>query len=188
MGDVAQLKRAVGELNRVVENMKPEQLDDPSPCAEWKVRDVVNHVTAGGKMFQYIGNGGAMDESVMALFATDHLGEDYKGALRSASDAAVAAFDQPGILEQTLHMPMGDMPGAAAVDVAVYEVTTHACDIAHATNQTIGDTELVEMALANGKGFLQPELRAPGFFDAEQAAPAGASATDRLLAFGGRSI
>jgi uncharacterized protein (TIGR03086 family) len=188
MKDVALLKQAVGELNRVVDNVKPEQLGDPSPCADWTVRDVINHVTAGGKMFKHVAEGGAMDESVMQLFATDHLGDDYKRSLRDASDAAVAAFDQAGMMDTTLHMPMGDMPGAAAANIAVYEIVTHACDIARGTGQSVDDTELVERALATGQGFLQPEFRTPGFFDPEQPAPAGASASDRLLSFGGRRI
>lgn len=70
----------------------------------------------------------------------------------------------------------------------MFDVLTHAADIASATDQSIKDTDLIETALAVGQQMIGPDLRVPGVFDQEQPAPEGASPTVRLLAFAGRKV
>ncbi len=72
MGDLSVLKRCVTELNRVVDNIGADQLGDPTPCSEWVVRDVLNHVAAGGTMFATGAEQGSIsDELVSKLFVTE---------------------------------------------------------------------------------------------------------------------
>jgi uncharacterized protein (TIGR03086 family) len=80
------------------------------------------------------------------------------------------------------------MPAGVALNIAVFDVLTHAVDIARSTGQEVRDTDLIETALAMGHQMVGPELRIPGVFDPEQAAPADAPPADRLLAFAGRRI
>ncbi len=37
--------RAMECTQAVVDSVRPEQMGDPTPCAEWTVRDIINHVT-----------------------------------------------------------------------------------------------------------------------------------------------
>jgi uncharacterized protein (TIGR03086 family) len=85
-------------------------------------------------------------------------------------------------------LPFGEMPAGVALNIAVFDVLTHAVDIARGTGQEVRDTELIETALEMGRQMVGPELRTPGVFDAEQPAPADAPPSDRLLAFAGRKI
>jgi uncharacterized protein (TIGR03086 family) len=85
-------------------------------------------------------------------------------------------------------LPFGEMPAGVALNIAIFDVATHATDLARSTGQTITDTGLLEAALGFGRQMIGPELRMPGVFDAEQEAPAGASIEDQLLAFAGRKI
>jgi uncharacterized protein (TIGR03086 family) len=80
------------------------------------------------------------------------------------------------------------MPASIALNIAIFDVATHACDIAKATGKTVTDDELMEQALAIGKQMIGPELRAPGVFDEAQPINDAASASDRLLAFAGRKL
>ena len=42
----------------------PTQLDNPSPCDGWTVRDVLNHITGGAEMFALcVRDGSVPDES-----------------------------------------------------------------------------------------------------------------------------
>ena len=43
------------------------------------------------------------------------------------------------------------MPAQVALGIAVFDVTTHCCDLARATDQQIDDDELAESALAAGR-------------------------------------
>ena len=70
----------------------------------------------------------------------------------------------------------------------MFDVLTHAVDIARASGQQVKDTELIETALTVGRQMVGPELRIPGVFDAEQPCAEDAPPADRLLAFAGRKI
>jgi uncharacterized protein (TIGR03086 family) len=122
------------------------------------------------------------------LMTGDNLGSDYKTAFHTATARAMAAFQQPGVLEKMVKLPFGEMPAGVALNIAVFDVTTHAVDLARVTGHTISDSELLAAALSMGKEMIGPDLRQPGIFDAEQPAPSSASAEDQLLAFAGRHL
>ena len=184
------LRRTVTELQRLVDNTKPEQLDAPTLCTEWRVRDLLNHLTGGATMFALsVEDGAVADDVIGQLLGTDQLGSDYKAAVVSSSNRAVAAFDSPGALEKMVSLPFGTMPGAVALNIAIFDVTTHCCDLARATDQQVDDEELLESALEIGRAMIGPEMRASGLFGPEQPAPAeGGAPADRLLAFAGRQV
>lgn len=183
------LRRVVDQTTQVVNNIRPDQLADPTPCSEWTVRDLINHITGGGTMFAVSAEQGSVPDEQMAQFmGGDNLGDDYKGAWLAASNRALAAFGVPGVMEKLVTLPFGEMPAGVALNIAVFDVTTHAADLARATGQVIDDTDLLETALGIGKQMIGPDLRQPGVFDAEEALAADAPPADRLLAFAGRHI
>jgi uncharacterized protein (TIGR03086 family) len=189
MESVALLQRAVGETTRLVEHITPSQLANPTLCTKWTIRDLINHVTGGATMFAISAEQGSVPDDLMGqLMGGDNLGDDYKGSLSAATKRALAAFDQPGVLDKMVKLPFGEMPAGVALDIAVFDVTTHAVDLARASGQAVEDDELLDAALAMGKQMIGPELRQPGVFEPEQGAASGASAEDRLLAFAGRRI
>jgi uncharacterized protein (TIGR03086 family) len=189
MDSVALLQRVVDETTSVVDKIGPDQLGDPTPCTEWTIRDLLNHITGGSTMFAVSAEQGSVPDDLMAqLMGGDNLGDDYKGAWAAASGRAMAVFGQPGVLERIVKLPFGEMPAGIALNIAIFDVATHATDLAHATGQTISDTNLLEAALEMGHQMIGPDLRQPGIFDPEQPAPPDAPITDRLLAFAGRKI
>ena len=44
MDSLVMMGKVLDETQRVVDNIEPSQLDDPTPCSEWTVRDVLNHI------------------------------------------------------------------------------------------------------------------------------------------------
>lgn len=189
MDSVALLQRVVDETTSVIEEIGPDRLGDPTPCAEWTIRDVINHITGGATMFAISAEEGSVpDEMVGQLMGGDNLGDDYKGAWATASARAMAVFAEPGVLEKMVKLPFGEMPAGIALNIAIFDVATHATDLARATGRTIADTDLLESALEMGHQMIGPELRQPGVFGPEQPAPDDAPVEDRLLAFAGRTI
>ena len=83
-------------------------------------------------------------------------------------------FKSPGALDKMVALPFGEMPAGVALNIAVMDVMTHCCDIAHATGQTIDDEEILAIALEVGHQLITADFRQPGMFDAERPAPAGA--------------
>ena len=188
MDVVATMDRVLEQTTQVVNGITPDQLGNPTPCTEWSVRDVVNHITGGATMFAECVEGDVADERLGQLMGGDNLGDDYKGAWEQAAKRAQATFAQPGAMEKTVKLPFGEMPAGVALNIAIFDVTTHACDLARATGQKVEDEELLETALGVGQQLISEAFRDGVMFGAEQQAAEGAPVSDRLLAFAGRKI
>lgn len=189
MDVVATFERVLDRANEVVDRVEPGQLANPTPCTEWDVRAVINHIAGGATMFaECVEQGSVPDSRLGELMAGDNLGDDFKANYRAASDRARATFAMPGALDKIVKLPFGEMPAGAALNIAIMDVMTHAADIAKATDQTIEDDEILATALEVGRQLITDDFRAPGIFDSEQPASPNASAADRLLAFAGRKV
>jgi uncharacterized protein (TIGR03086 family) len=189
MDDLDLMRRTIAEAERVVQGTTATQLGIQTPCTDWTVRDLVNHITGGATMFaRCVEEGPIPDDELGALLGGDNLGDDYKGAFSSAAARAVRAFESPGALEKTVTLPFGEMPAGIALSIAVFDVATHACDLASVTGQSITDRELLDAALEMGKAMISDDMRAPGLFDPAQPCPADATAEQQLLAFAGRKV
>ena len=153
------------------------------------MRDLINHITGGATMFAISAEQGSVpDEMVGQLMGGDNLSGGVQSSWATASQRAMAAFEQPGVMDKTVKLPFGEMPAGIALNIAIFDVATHAADLARATGQTISDREFLEPALEIGKQMIGPELRQPGVFDAERSLADDAPIEDRLLAFAGRAI
>jgi uncharacterized protein (TIGR03086 family) len=187
--NVILLQRVVDQTTQVIENIPSDWYGNPTPCTDWTVRDLVNHITGGATMFAISAEQGSVPGDVAGeLMGGDNLGDDPVGAWRVASRRALSAFDEPGVMEKNVALPFGEMPGAVALNIAVFDVATHATDLATASGQAIDDEELLEAALEIGKQVVGPEFRVPGVFDPEQPIGDDAPIADRLAAFAGRKV
>ena len=49
--ELAVLRRGLDQLAGLVADVRPEAADDPTPCTDWTVRDLVDHVVAAPTRF-----------------------------------------------------------------------------------------------------------------------------------------
>jgi uncharacterized protein (TIGR03086 family) len=189
MDSLALLQKVVDETDALMQNVDEGDLASPTRCTEWSVRDLINHVTGGATMFAMSAEQGSVPDDVIGqLMGGDNLGDDFKGAWATASRRALRAFEEPGVMDKMVTLPFGEMPAGVALNIAVFDVATHATDIAAATGQTVADSDLLESALTIGQQMISPEMRQPGVFGAEQPCPDDAPVADRLAAFAGRRL
>jgi uncharacterized protein (TIGR03086 family) len=190
MDSMATMERVVGQARQVVNGVTADQLGNPTLCTEWTVRDIINHITGGAKYFGMVADQGSVSDEVMGqlLGDGDVIGDDYKGAFNAACDEFFTAFRQPGVLDKTVKLPFGEVPASVALNIGIFDVSTHTCDIAEATGQKVDDTELLETALEVGRQLVQPEMRDGGMFKPEKPCTDAAPADQRLLAFAGRAV
>ena len=188
MDQTAMIAKVLGETNRVVDGIEPSQLDDPSPCDEWTVRDVLNHITSGATMFAVcVRDGSISDEQLGELMVSDNLGTDYKGAFRDASAAALAAFDEPGAVDKMVKLPFGEMPAGMAINIAIFDVATHTWDLARSTGQQMQlDPEVLAAAYELAQAMI-PNMRANGVVGEEVIVAVDAPMEDRLAGLAGRT-
>lgn len=184
------LGRVVGELQQVVDRIRPDQMAAPTPCSEWDVRGVLNHVTGGSIMFaECVENGSISDEEFGRLVSTDLVGDQPSAVFGAAAGRALAAFGAPGALDRVVTLPFGTMPAGVAANIAVFDLTVHALDLAHATGQSTAlDPDVLAAAWGAAQAMLSPELRAAGLFAEARPCSDDAPVAERLMAYAGRSI
>jgi uncharacterized protein (TIGR03086 family) len=189
MDSLAMINRVLDETARIVDGIEPAQLDDPTPCADWTVRDVLNHITGGADMFAIAAAEGKVpDEELGQLMAGDNLGSDFKASFKAAAGRATTAFAADGVLDKVITLPFGEMPAGVALDIAIFDVTTHAWDLAKATGQSTAlDPEVLGTALELAQGMLSDDFRASGLFGQPVPVPDDAPLQDRLAGFTGRT-
>lgn len=179
------MERAMEVAKGVLANVRPEQFDDPTPCASWKVRDLVNHLVGGSHWFAASMEAGEAPGGDPSDLASGDFVASYEEGVKKA----VAAFGAPGAQDKMVALPFGTMPGSAFMGIATTDTFTHAWDLAKATGQSTDlDPDLAEQLLAGARMFISDSFRGaePMPFGPEREAPEGATAADRLAAFLGR--
>lgn len=163
--------------------MTDAQWQDPTPCDEWCVRDLVAHVVNGNNRFaQAVGGESDQPREVEIL---DDLLEAYRHSVQNLLDA----FRQPGVFERTVTVPLGSLPAGVALHLRITELLVHGWDLSRATHRDVVFPEdLAEEELAFSEKMLGqvPPDRRP--FAPPQPVPDEASAIDRLASCLGRSI
>jgi uncharacterized protein (TIGR03086 family) len=118
--------------------VRPEQWDDPTPCRDWTVRDLVNHVCGEDRWTPPL-VGGRTIEDVGDSLDGDLLGDDpIQSALVAAAEAtlAVAASLPAG---GAVHLSQGDERMEEYVHQLAADHLVHGWDVAAATG---GDRRL----------------------------------------------
>jgi uncharacterized protein (TIGR03086 family) len=186
MSATAPLEQAIATAKSVLANVSKEDLDKQSPCAAWKVRDVVNHLVEGHDFFA-----SGMGEEPAGY--SDVTSGDFHAAFDESSARTLAIFSKPGALEKAAKLPFGEMPGAALMGLATSDIFTHAWDVAKATGQSTDlNPELAAALLPQVEASVPDMFRgAEGSgmpFGAKVEAPAGCTAADKVAAFLGRTV
>ena len=75
------LPRACGSTGAILAAIQRSDLDQPTPCASWKVRDVVNHILGGAAYFAELAEAGAVADR--AEEEPDLTAGDFSGTFRA---------------------------------------------------------------------------------------------------------
>lgn len=127
---------AIALAGRTIAAVRADQLDGPTPCTEFSVRQLCNHLVAILRRVAVIGSGG--DPFSVASIADDVTDGAWPAAWDAAARDVEAVWSDPAILSRPMHLPFGTLPGAVATVVYTTEFTLHTWDLATATGQRPG--------------------------------------------------
>lgn len=181
------LRTVLGDLERVVGSIKPGQLNDPTPCPDFTVDDLRNHVLGWLTFFAAAVNDpkGETERPDPAKFQRPSTASDAAGAVADAAANLVKAASS-GAADGDIKLTQGAMPGGAALQLILWEYLVHGWDLATATGQPWQPpADAAETSLTFAQGMLTPEWRGKDFGDPVEV-PADASALDKVLGFTGR--
>ena len=128
--DLAILTR-VGELfEQLCATIQGDQWDLQTPCSEWKLDQLVDHVTGGNRFTAHILNGESANQAMASTvdsFGSSH--QPGKAAILS-SQSMRNAFDKQGVLDHLCHHIGGDMPGRVVLRLRLQDIIIHSWDVA----------------------------------------------------------
>ena len=167
------LGHALDQTGDVLAAVHPDDLGRPTPCADWTVQQLVDHLVATPARFLQMMNGEQPDWSA----EPPRVAQDWAGAFRVSADNLIHAWHGRPDTE------------TASADWQSAELATHTWDLARAIGRSTDDldAEVAERGLAFMRANLTAENRSVAF-GPEQAAPEGAPPYDRIAAFAGRTV
>ena len=183
MDDIDLLEGVLDKTAGLLDGVTPDQYGDSTPCPDYDVRTLVNHITGWVHNFAAASNG-----ETPSIDPTTHVASDDPGAeFREAAGRVVAGWRTHG-LDRKVSMMGGELPGQAVLNMTIMEYLTHAWDLATATKQPVPFTEdEAAKALALAEGTLPAQYRGVDqpFGDIVEV-PDTAPAVDRFIGFMGR--
>lgn len=179
MDVLSQLDELGPMLGSIVGGISADELDNATPCADFTVRGVLEHMIGGATMFAAAFRGEEPD-------APDT--SDVLAAFGPALTNLAQAMHEPGALDRTVHAPFGAVPGATFARFVVLDGLVHGWDVSMATGQVYAPRDALVADVEAFAAEAVPPLRDGNTFAAATAAPAGATPIERLAAFTGRQL
>lgn len=184
MDPLTRLQAGIEQARPIIAAISTSAYGQPTPCPDWTVEQLINHMIGALTMFRDVGIDGEVDP---ALFTRDLVAGDAESSFRAAGASAVAAWSRPGKLDATAKLPFGEFPAAFALQLPAMDMVVHGWDLAKATGQQV---EWKPELIADTLGFCQSTFTDPAFRGDDFAPPVevGPDVDDvtRLVAFLGR--
>ena len=165
------LHTGLDQVAALIAAVGPDDGGRPTPCPEWSVRDLVDHLVLAPQKFARMTRGEDVDWSA----PTPHHDDPVAAYRRHADELRAALTASP------------DAPPGP--DWQCAEIAVHTWDLATALDRSTAglDPDVAERGLAFLRASLTDDNRSPAF-QAEQPAPHGADPYDKAAAFAGRAV
>jgi uncharacterized protein (TIGR03086 family) len=183
--DLTTLQAATDRFAAVLAGVAPDRYGDPTPCEDWTVLDLIDHVIGGNHWAPLLLAGAdgreALGQIKAMTFADDR--RESCAASVAAQQEAFAAAD-PGTPVQ--HM-IGRIPAAQFLAMRIGDVLVHTWDLCRAVG---ADERIPPELVAAGLAIFEPQAARIGsigmFGKGPEGAPEPADDQQRLLQLTGR--
>ena len=181
----AQAVRASVDL---VAQMTQQDLERPTPCADWTLHGLLRHMIAQHHGFAAAAGG----DGDLERWRIRPLGEDPVAAYRAAAECVLTAFAGDGVLDRDFPLPeikQGLLfPARQAISFHFVDYVVHSWDVARTLDVPVDlDPALLDVALTVAEAVPGGDARvAPGAAFAPPVAWSGGSRLDQVVAILGR--
>ncbi|MFE2313148.1 TIGR03086 family metal-binding protein [Streptomyces sp. NPDC059441] len=174
----------------VVSDVSVDQYQDPTPCSEFTVRDLVNHIGMMLLLTRDAGTRAAPDPSLLTAdpmpFLAGHPESDWAGLVAEKADPAVSAWSVPAAWEGEASVGGPPMAATALGGILIAEFAIHAWDVAVATGQSINIPASLATTAFDTYSREAPRMRGLGLLGDEAPQETNAPLFDRALGLTGR--
>jgi uncharacterized protein (TIGR03086 family) len=178
-------RRSLKEFDARVQLVGDDQWELPTPCTEWNVHQLVNHIVYEDRWTAPLMRGSSLAE-VGDRFDGDLLGPRPKDVWSEASREALDSVEEEGALGRTVNLSSGRTPASEYVGQLASDHLIHAWDLARAIGADEKlDPDLVDW-LYEEAAPLEDELKSYGVYGDKVEVSAGSDPQTKLLAVFGR--
>jgi uncharacterized protein (TIGR03086 family) len=149
--DILELdRRAMGVTADLIPGITPAQLDNPTPCGQWLLRDLLAHIVGQYHGFALAACGLPTD---LNAFRPRPVGEGPADAYAAAAALVTQAFAEDGTLDRAFYLPEirdgGPYPAPTAIGFHLVDEVVHAWDLAKSIGAAAEfDDDVLDMALS----------------------------------------
>ncbi|MET0663635.1 MAG: TIGR03086 family metal-binding protein [Ilumatobacteraceae bacterium] len=162
----------------VMQRLTPEDRERRTPCRDYTVHDLVEHLMGSVRALGAIAGAEVPDE-IDASTAEDYIAQ--------ATEPALAAWRERG-LDGEVPFGSGTAPATVPVGILGIEFFIHGWDLAQAIDESFAAPErLTAFVTARAEEIIRPDNRGEGKGFAAVATPAHDDAITALMAFTGRA-
>ncbi len=169
---------AVKGTREIIGGVQSSQLGDSTPCSEWNVQALMDHL---------VGSTGMIWGALAGAAPESPQGSSPVAAFEAGTAKVLDAAKVPGALEKTVQSPAGEMPGGQFLSIFFMDTLIHGWDLAKATGQSTDmPADLAETCYAMFAP-MADEWRKTGVFGPRVEVAEDASTQVKLLGALGRS-
>jgi len=180
------MAKAAAQIVGIGHEVKPEQLTAPTPCQDYDVRALVNHVLYWLPVLELAARKQPIPTDRPAQGEQDLTEGDWRTLLAEWVQRLATAWADPAAWQGTTSMGGGEFPSSMAGSMTLVELVLHGWDLARATGQPFDCGDDVAEATYRLLAQMAEKGRAMGAFGPEVAVPESAPPLRRALGAAGR--
>lgn len=178
------LKPACHGMTDVLAGISDQQLTDPTPCTEYSVRALAEHVDDAAQVFAAIARGDALGPDGSGPAARP--GDDWRASATKHVQELGGAWADPAAWEGRSKGPGADLPNQLWGMIALTELVVHGWDLARATGQAFSlPDDTLQVCYDHVVAFV-PNAPVEGLWGPPVEPAADATLLDRILSVTGR--
>jgi len=173
----------------VLDQVTDAQLHVQTPCEDWDVAALVEHVAMGSEMAVALADGASQEEA-LAFRDREFGGDDPVSACRAAVDAQMVRLRSVTDWDAVVHHPIGDVPAGQLLGFRTGDLTLHAWDLATAIGADTSLPDELALVVYESMKPMEPFIGQIGLFGDGPSGSVGEDADlqQRLLDLTGRRI
>ncbi len=182
------LGHAAQEMSRVLRGVRDDQLAAPTPCPDYTLGDLVEHVLGLATAFTLAARKERPAGGGQPRGSASRLPPDWRSVAEARLDELALAWREEGAWEGTTHIAGFDSPADQVGATAMNELVVHGWDVARSSGQVLDvDDASIEACEPFARVLAGPDTESmrPAFGPPVQVG-ADASALDRIIAANGR--
>ncbi|MTD58845.1 TIGR03086 family metal-binding protein [Amycolatopsis pithecellobii] len=180
------LTDAAARIATVVRGVSPRRLDAATPCPEYSVRRLINHLLYWSPIIEEVGLRKTSSPDRRDDGTPDRTVGDWQGEYLGWLDRIVEAWAPAAAWAGTATVSGRQVPAATIGEKSLVELVVHGWDLARGTGQEYRCPDALAHVVKRVISDTAEETRALGMFGPAVRVEGTAAALDQALAFSGR--